>query len=604
MVRFRVWAPRGKTVVVAIAGSRIPMVPETDGRIDGGADGHGGHGGQGGQGDHAGWWRADVGSAGAGTDYAFVVDGGAALPDPRSAWQPAGVHGPSRVVDHGAFPWTDARWQPPPLASGVVYELHVGTFTPAATFAGVIERLDHLVGLGVTHVELMPVAEFSGRRGWGYDGVDLYAPHEAYGGPEGLKRLVDACHARGLAVLLDVVYNHLGPSGNYLGRFGPYFTDRYATPWGDAVNLDGRQSDEVRRYLCDNACMWLRDYHLDGLRLDAVHALLDRSAIHFLEELAEEVKTLGAHLGRHLVLVAESDLNDPRLVRSPAVGGYGLDLQWNEDFHHALHAVLTGERSGYYADFGTLADLAAVLRHGFAYGGRYSRYRGRRHGRPATGLSGHQLLGCLQNHDQIGNRARGERIGHLVTPGRLRVGAALALTSPFVPLLFQGEEWGASTPFQYFTDHEDPALAQAVREGRRREFAAFGWDPAAVPDPQDPETFRRSRLDWREVDREPHAGLLDWYRRLIRLRRASPALSDGRMAAVRVAFDEEAAWLVVERGPVTVAANLARAPRRIPIAAHRPNTLLLASESGVRLAPGAVELPPDAVAVLGDIPEG
>ena len=604
MVRFRVWAPRGKTVEVAIAGSRIPMVPETDGRIDGGADGHGGHGGQGGQGDHAGWWRADVGSAGAGTDYAFVVDGGAALPDPRSAWQPAGVHGPSRVVDHGAFPWTDARWQPPPLASGVVYELHVGTFTPAATFAGVIERIDHLVGLGVTHVELMPVAEFSGRRGWGYDGVDLYAPHEAYGGPEGLKRLVDACHARGLAVLLDVVYNHLGPSGNYLGRFGPYFTDRYATPWGDAVNLDGRQSDEVRRYLCDNACMWLRDYHLDGLRLDAVHALLDRSAIHFLEELAEEVKTLGAHLGRHLVLVAESDLNDPRLVRSPAVGGYGLDLQWNEDFHHALHAVLTGERSGYYADFGTLADLAAVLRHGFAYGGRYSRYRGRRHGRPATGLSGRQLLGCLQNHDQVGNRACGERIGHLVTPGRLRVGAALVLTSPFVPLVFQGEEWGASASFQYFTDHEDPALAQAVREGRRREFAAFGWDPAAVPDPQDADTFRRSRLDWQEVDREPHAGLLDWYRRLIRLRRTSAALSDGRMTEVRVAFDDEAAWLVVERGPVTVAANLARVPRRIPIAAHRPDALLLASEGGVRLAPGAVELPPDAVAVLGDIPEG
>jgi maltooligosyltrehalose trehalohydrolase len=588
MARFRVWAPRARAVEVALAGQGIPMAPEGAGPAAARPGGW------------TGWWRADVESAGAGTDYAFRVDGGPALPDPRSPWQPAGVHWASRVVDHGAFAWTDARWQPPPLAAGVVYELHVGTFTPAGTFAGVIERLDHLVALGVTHVELMPVAEFSGRRGWGYDGVALYAPHEAYGGPVGLKRLVDACHARGLAVLLDVVYNHLGPTGNYLARFGPYFTDRYATPWGDAVNLDGRDSDEVRRFFCDNACMWLRDYHLDGLRLDAVHALLDRSAIHFLEELASEVKALGAHLGRHLTLVAESDLNDPRLVRSPAVGGYGLDLQWNEDFHHALHALLTGERSGYYADFGTLADLTSALRHGFAYAGRFSPYRGRRHGRPATGLSGHQLVGCLQNHDQVGNRARGERIGHLVTPGRLRIGAALVLTSPFVPLLFQGEEWGASAPFQYFTDHDEPALAEAVRTGRRREFAAFGWDPEAIPDPQDPETFHRSRLDWSEVDREPHRSLLDWYRQLIRLRRTQAVLTDGRMAEVCVATDEEASWLVVERGPVTVAANLAPVPRRLPVRAGRPSALLLGSEPGIALQPGGVDLPAESVAILGE----
>ncbi|MGH7266012.1 MAG: malto-oligosyltrehalose trehalohydrolase, partial [Candidatus Rokuibacteriota bacterium] len=519
-----------------------------------------------------GWWTAEV--PGAGADYAFALDGGPALPDPRSAWQPHGVHGPSRVVDHDAFAWTDAGWQAPPLAAALVYELHVGTFTAAGTFGAVIERLDHLVDLGVTHVELMPVVEFPGRRGWGYDGVDLFAPHHAYGGPDGLKRLVDACHARRLAVLLDVVYSHLGPAGNYLARFGPYFSTRHRTPWGEPVNLDGPDSDEVRRFFCDNALSWLRDYHADGLRIDAVHAIVDTSAVHFLEALAAEVEALSARLGRHLVLIAESDLNDPRVVQPRGAGGYGMDAQWSDDFHHALHTVLTGERGGYYADFGRLADVARALEAVFVYDGRYSGFRRRRHGRPVTGLSGHRFLGYLQNHDQIGNRARGERSSHLLSPRLLAVGAAVVLTAPFVPMLFQGEEWGATAPFLYFTDHEDPALGLAVTEGRRQEFAAFGWAPSEVPDPQAEATFERSKLDWGERAREPHRTLLEWHRALVRLRRLA-GLADGRLDQTRVRFDEAARWLAIERGPVTVVCNLADRAQRAPIAPARPAEVLL-----------------------------
>jgi maltooligosyltrehalose trehalohydrolase len=573
---FMVWAPEAKSVAVAIDKERIPMT-----------SGEGG------------WWSADVPSAGPDTDYAFVLDGGKPLPDPRSPWQPHGVHGPSRVVDHQAFAWTDTRWQAPPLSAAVIYEIHVGTFTPAGTFDAVSERLDHLIDLGITHLELMPVNTFSGTRGWGYDGVDLYAPHHAYGGPEGLKRLVNACHNRGLAVLLDVVYNHLGPTGNYLSRFGPYFTDHYSTPWGQAVNLDGPGSDDVRRFFCDNALMWLREYHCDGLRIDAVHAIVDTSAVHFLEQLAAEVKELEAQLGRHLVLIAESDLNDPRLVRSPEVGGYGMDAQWSDDFHHALHAVLTGECDGYYTGFGTLADLAKAIEHVFVYDGRYSTFRRRRHGRPPTGLSGHRFLGYLQNHDQIGNRAKGERSSQLMNTGRLKVAAALVCTAPFIPMFFQGEEWGASSPFLYFTDHEDPELGQAVSKGRREEFAAFGWDPEEVPDPQAPETFARSRLDWSEREREPHASLLEWHRRLLRLRRQVPELADGRLDKVQVRFDERAQWLTVGRGAITVACNLAFQIQRIPLSGTLPGYILLASEPVVGTTPDWIELPPDSVAILG-----
>jgi maltooligosyltrehalose trehalohydrolase len=545
-----------------------------------------------------GWWTLDAPCVEHGVDYAFRINGDGPFPDPRSPYQPKGVHGPSHWVDHSLYTWNDANWQPPSLASAIVYELHVGTFTPKGTFTSAGRRLDHLVDLGVTHVELMPVAEYSGNRGWGYDGVDLYAPHHAYGGPEELKDLVAACHQRGLAVLLDVVYNHLGPTGNYLGRFGPYFSHRFVTPWGESINFDGPESDEVRRFFIDNALMWLRDYHFDGLRIDAVHAIFDTSALHILEQLADEVGQLGANLGRRLVLIAESDLNDPRVVRSPSLGGYGIDAQWNEDFHHAVHAALTGERNGYYADFGRLADVAKVLTQGFAYDGRYSAYRRRSHGRPATGLSGHNFVGCLQNHDQVGNRALGERISQLLSPNQLKIGAALVMTAPFVPMLFQGEEWAASTPFLYFTDHRDLELGEAVRRGRREEFAAFGWKPAEIPDPQAEATFLRSKLLWHELAEAPHSELLEWYRSLIRLRRESPILRDGSMKSTLVDFDETARWLKVERGPFSVICNLADSERRVPCPGLSQKRPVLSSREGFFMDGEALVLPEETVVLL------
>ena len=575
MTSFRVWAPKAKSLEVRIESRRFDMAAGKNG-----------------------WWFVEAPFAGAGIDYAFIVDGGAPLPDPRSPWQPNGVHGPSRTVDHAAFQWTDKRWQAGPLSSAIFYELHLGTFTPKGTFIAAIDKLDSLAELGVTHVELMPVAEFSGTRGWGYDGVDLYAPHHAYGEPEDLKRLVDACHARGLAVVLDVVYNHLGPAGNYLARFGPYFTARYATPWGPAVNLDGRGSDEVRRFICDNALMWLRDYHFDALRIDAVHAIVDTSAVHLLEQLICEVAELQTQVRRHLALIAESDLNDPRIVWPREIGGYGVQAQWSDDFHHALHTVLTGERAGYYADFGSLTDLAKSFQHVFVYDGRYSAFRQRRHGRPPSGLSGHSFLGYLQDHDQIGNRARGERSSHLMSVGRLKIAAALVLTAPFIPMLFQGEEWGASSPFLYFTDHDDPELGRSVTEGRRREFAAFGWNPEDVPDPQDVESFKRSKLNWDERDKEPHAGLLKWHRRLIELRRQIPALADGRLEGVGASFDEQKKWFVVKRGSIVIACNLNQVTQQVPADVQPGTRLLLSSEDKVQLFQQSVELPPDSVAIL------
>ena len=531
-----------------------------------------------------------------GTDYAVVLDGAEPVPDPRSPFQPFGVHGPSRTVDHQLANWTDQGWHAPPLASAVIYELHIGTFSPGGTFDGTIEYLDHLVDLGISHVELMPVNEFPGARGWGYDGVDLYAPHHVYGGPDGLKRLVDACHRRGLAVVLDVVYNHLGPAGNYLGRFGPYFTDKYRTPWGPAVNLDGAGSDEVRRFFCENALMWLRDYHIDGLRIDAVHALIDMSAVHLLEQLTAEVTALALSLNRALVVIAESDLNDPRVVRAPAVGGYGVQAQWSDDFHHALHAVLTGERSGYYADFGALSDLAYALEHAFVYDGRISPARGRRHGRPADGISGSHFLGYLQTHDQVGNRARGERSSHLVRAEQLQIAAALVFTAPFVPMLFQGEEWGASTPFQYFTDHDDPQLAQAVSKGRREEFAAFGWEPADIPDPQSPETFDRSRLNWAERTHEPHRNLLEWHRELIAYRRATPALLNGRFGQVH--YDEQARWLTMQRGATVTICNFGSEAQEVPLATAARGVLRLVSQAGAKTGSASIHMPGYSAAIL------
>ncbi len=572
----RVWALAAHEVRLEIGDARVAMAHED-----------------------CGWWSVDTPLAKPGVEYAFVIDSGEPpLPDPRSQSQPFGVHGRSRIIDHAAFKWTDAKWQPTPFESAVIYELHVGTFTPTGTFDAAIERLVHLTDLGVTHVELMPVAEFSGERGWGYDCVDLFAPHHSYGGPDGLKRLVDACHARGLAVLIDVVYNHFGPSGNYLPRFGPYLTHSHRTPWGDAVNFDARGSDDVRRLFCDNVLMWIRDYHCDGVRIDAVHAIVDSSAIHFLEQLAGEVEELERELQRPIVLIAESDLNDSRIVRPMEIGGYGIDAQWSDDFHHALHAVLTGERTGYYSDFGSIDDLAKALQQAWVYDGCYSEYRGRRHGRSPAGLSGHKFLGYAQTHDQVGNRATGERSSQLMSTGRLQIAAALVLTSPFVPMLFQGEEWGASTPFLYFAGHHEPELARAVSEGRKREFAAFGWDPDKVPDPQALETFMRSKLNWTELSDEPHRAILEWHRELIRLRSQMPELRDGRMDLLNVAFDEDARWLTVTRGRVTVACNLASSAQSIPLASSAQVTVAMTSDAGVTVGPATVELALDSVALL------
>ncbi len=543
-----------------------------------------------------GWWRLSAPQITPGTDYAYAVDGGNPLSDPRSPWQPHGVHGPSRTLDHSAFAWTDQRWRPPPLSAAILYELHVGTFTPAGTFESAIGKLEHLVRLGITHVEVMPVAEFPGDRGWGYDGVNLFAPHHAYGGPEGLKRFVDACHSSGLAVLLDVVYNHLGPDGNILSCFGPYLTDQYRTPWGKAINLDGPGSIEVRRLFCDNARMWLRDYHFDGLRLDAIHAIYDSSAIHFVEQLTIEVEELQGETGRRLDLIAENDLNDSRAVTSREAGGYGLDAQWNDDFHHALHTVLTGERVGYYSDFGKLADLAAALKKVYVYDGRESRYRQRTQGRPVRGLSGHRFVGFLQNHDQVGNRAKGDRTSLLLSVRQLKIGAALVLCAPFLPMLFQGEEFGASTPFLYFTDHRDKELAAAVSTGRREEFASFGWKPEDVPDPQEPSSFESSKLDWNQIRRRPHEEILNWHRSLISLRRSTPALRDGSLERVDVEFSDRDSWLTLYRQSTVIVCNFSG--RRQSVALRFPARPLLSSDPDFTLLENAVELAGESVLIL------
>ena len=575
MAEVRVWSPNSTLIELVIEGQHEAMNQN-----------------------EAGWWHVDSPALTHGVDYAFLVEGRGPFPDPRSAWQPNGVHSASRWVDHSLFNWNNAGWQPPSLKKAVIYELHIGTFTQEGTFDAAIERLGHLIELGVTHVELMPLAAFSGNHGWGYDGVGLFAPHHAYGGPDGLKRLVDACHQCGLAVLLDVVYNHLGPCGNYLSQFAPYFTKRHVTPWGEAVNLDGAYSDEVRRFFIDNALMWLRDYHFDGLRIDAIHAIIDTSATHFLEQLASETRILESELGRPLVLIAESDLNDPRVIHAQSMGGYGLDAQWNEDFHHALHTVLTGERNGYYQDFGSLADLAKTLTQGFAYDGRYSPYRKRAHGRSAVGLSGHKFVACLQNHDQIGNRTQGERTSQLLSQEQLMIGAALVLMAPFVPMLFQGEEWGAATPFLYFTDHREPDLAEAVRRGRQEEFAAFGWSPDAIPDPQAPETFQRSKLDWDEITQEQHHALLEWHKQLIRLRHALPMLEDGHLEQISTYFDEEKRWLVMAHGSAIVACNLADETQSIPYPVPTGLGVSLTSVEGVFVEEDGISMPAQSIVIL------
>jgi maltooligosyltrehalose trehalohydrolase len=576
MYRFEVWAPRAKKMAVRVNSATLAMNGP----------------------DEQGWWHLDVAEAVSGSDYGYLIDDDdKPYPDPRSFSQPNGVHGLSRVYDHNDYHWNDPLFNAPPLASGVIYELHIGTFTQQGTLDSAIGKLDHLVNLGVTHVELMPIASFAGDRGWGYDGVALFAVHQPYGGPDALKRFVDAAHGRGLSVLLDVVYNHFGPVGNYSGKFGPYLVDSHHTPWGDAVNFEDGGAHHVRRFFCDNALMWMRDYHIDGLRLDAVHGFIDRSAIHFLEQLSAEVETLGATLARHFVLIAESDLNDPRVVTSREAGGLGMDAQWNDDFHHALFTVLNpGPVDGYYVDFGKLSQLAKTLERNFVYDGIYSKFRDRIHGRPTGNLSQHRFVGFIQNHDQIGNRAIGDRLPEIVGFERARIAAALVLLGPFVPLLFQGDEWAASTPFQYFADHEDPEMARLVSEGRKREFAPFGWDPSLIPNPEDRQTFERSKLNWDEVNDSGHTEMLNWYRELIQLRRSTPSLNNGEPGHTHIRYDQREMWFCMERGEVTVRCNLGKDELSVPVPAG--SRLALCSHRDMTVNNGEVILPRDSVAVF------
>lgn len=552
----RVWAPRASRVDLVLSASGTTEAMDAD---------------------SGGWWRSRRPLL-AGTDYAFSLDGGPPRPDPRSPWQPAGVHGPSRTFDTDAFPWSDGGWAGRDVRGAVIYELHIGTFTPEGTLDAAVGRLDHLAELGVDVVELMPVAAFGGHHGWGYDGVALWAVHEPYGGPAALQRFVDAAHARGLAVCLDVVDNHLGPSGNYLAEFGPYFTDQHQTPWGAAVNLDGDGSAEVRAFVVEKALRWFRDFHVDALRLDAVHALVDDSPRHVLAELSDAVAVLAAELGRPLSLVAESDANDPRTVtptREAFRGraGYGMTAQWADDVHHALHTLMTGERQGYYADFGTPETLAKALTDVFVHDGGWSTFRGKNWGAPVpTDLDRRRFVVCSQNHDQVGNRALGDRPSRVLTPGALAVSAAVVLLGPFTPMLFMGEEWGATTPFQYFSDHEEPELAAAISRGRAAEFGGHGWvelygADVVVPDPQALSTFEGSRLDWGEASSRDGRRMLELYRRLVGLRRAEAAVASGDSSGTSVQVQNGGlvmtrsaggsggrvdVVLVLEEGPVSV----------------------------------------------------
>ncbi len=545
-----------------------------------------------------GWWRTAAVLAD-GEEYGFVLDDGPLRPDPRSRRQPSGVHGASAWFDTEAVAWTDSSWTGRQLAGGLVYELHIGTFTPAGTFDAAIARLDHLVELGVTHVELLPVNAVNGVWNWGYDGVLWYAVHEAYGGPAGYARFVDAAHARGLAVVQDVVYNHLGPSGNYLPEFGPYLREQGRNTWGASVNLD---EDTVRSFIVENALMWLRDYHVDGLRLDAVHALVDERPVHILQEMAERVDALSAHLGRPLTLIAESDMNDPTLILPREAQGYGLTAQWSDDWHHAVHVALTGETMGYYADFASPDALTKVWTKGFFHDGTYSTFRGRDHGYPIPPeVPTWRLVTFAQDHDQIGNRAAGDRLSQDLSFGRLAVAAVLTLTAPGTPMLFMGEEWGASTPWQFFTSHPEPELGEATAKGRIAEFAEMGWDPAVVPDPQDPQTFERSTLRWDEAAAGEHAALLDLYRALAELRRTRPEITEPSSALLSATTGGEAdpahRTFHLHRGELSVIVNLTTVPASFTVASDAA-VLLATDHSTLSRTADTVVLGPDSAAVV------
>ncbi|UOW01967.1 malto-oligosyltrehalose trehalohydrolase [Agrococcus sp. SCSIO52902] len=544
---YRVWAPNAQRMRVVAGRESVEMTS---------AEG--------------GWWHA-LAPAG---DYGFQIDDDDAVrPDPRSRRQPHGVHERSRTWDASAHDWADADWTGRPIAGGVLYELHIGTFTQEGTLDAAAERLDHLLEIGVTHVELLPVNGFNGTHNWGYDGVAWYAVHEGYGGPAAYQRFVDAAHGAGLAVVQDVVHNHLGPSGNYLPLFGPYLSSEGRSTWGEHVNV---AEPAVRRFILDNVRFWFEQMHVDALRLDAVHALRDEGPLHILEEMAVETAALAAHLGRPLELIAESDLNDPTLITPREGGGYGLDAQWSDDFHHGVHVALTGETEGYYADFAPLTALGKVLERGFFHDGTYSSFRERDHGRPIDtdrSLSW-RLVVSAQNHDQIGNRARGDRITEVLTESQLLCAALLLYAGPYTPMLFMGEEWAASSPFQFFTSHPEEELGRLTAEGRLAEFERMGWDPAVVPDPQDPATFERSKLDWAEARRERHARVLDGYRQLAGLRRELEALTDPHYARNAVEVDEAAGVLRLVRragrtDAVEIVVNVGSEPQTVPVTKRR-----------------------------------
>ncbi|MFC3300053.1 malto-oligosyltrehalose trehalohydrolase [Arthrobacter agilis] len=582
MNTFDVWAPRATTLTLVVEGEQFPMT----------------------QGD-GGWWQpAGTPASADDVSYGYLVDDSETpVPDPRSRRQPEGVHELSRTFDPTAHAWQDSAWQSPGMNGGVIYEMHLGTFTPEGTLDAAIGKLDHLVDLGVQYVELLPVNAFNGTHNWGYDGVLWYAVQETYGGPAAYQRFVDAAHQRGLGVIQDVVYNHLGPSGNYLGLFGPYLTEGMSNTWGDSLNLDGPQSDEVRDYVVENLLMWFTDYHVDGLRLDAVHALHDERAVHILEEFGRRTDACAEELGKPLFLIAESDLNNPRLIQPREVGGYGLAGQWSDDFHHAVHVNLTRETEGYYLDFDSVGALAKVLEKGFYHNGSYSSFRERHHGReidPAL-VSPLQLVVCTQNHDQIGNRAAGDRLSATLNPAQLAQAAVLNILGPFTPMLFMGEEYGASTPWPFFTSHPEPELGKATAEGRLKEFERMGWRPEDVPNPQDPATFASAKLDWEEAQQGHHAELLTTYRDLIRLRRDRPELRDADFAGISVDFDEDGRWIVLHRGRTAVLLNLGERQVTVPVRGADAE-VLLSTVDGVGLLAESVQLPAHASLVLGLAP--
>ncbi len=525
-VRFRVWAPKVASLSVRICGEPREIAMRSEDK---------------------GYFSGFVSDAGPGAQYFYVLNGDRQRPDPVSRSQPLGVNGPSEVVDPGLFEWEDEDWRGIPLKEMILYEIHTGTFTPEGTFEAVIPYLGYLKDdLGITAIELMPVAQFPGERNWGYDGTYLYSPQHSYGGSQGLKKLINASHRAGLAVVLDVVYNPLGPEGNYLANYGPYFTDRYLTPWGPAINYDGPESDEVRRFVTDNALHWIAEYHVDGFRIDAVHGIFDFSARHILRDIREVVHGQAKKLGRPVVVIAESDLNDVRVIDPPRRGGHGLDAQWNDDFHHCLHALLTGERGGYYQDFGEFKQLAKALREGFVFTGQYSSYRRRRHGSPSRHLAPEKFVVFSQNHDQVGNRMRGERLSSMVPFEALKLAAGAVLLSPNIPLLFMGEEYGEKAPFQYFVSHSDPTLIEAVRKGRKEGFAGFPLQDK-MPDPQNEETFCRSTLHLDLHQHENHQRLLDFYRTLIALRKKILRLSQPPRKGIEIGCLEQDQILLMHR---------------------------------------------------------